>query len=122
MRWVRDNIRRGSWLALVALAINFALSFGHIHVSAPRDRESALIIAGLGLPDQGKSPDNSGHHADYLCPICIAASTIASGLASAPPTIPLQLNEFVIDRPVQAVRVAVASPRAFFQSRGPPIS
>jgi hypothetical protein len=31
MRWFRDNIRQGSWAALIALAINLALSFGHVH-------------------------------------------------------------------------------------------
>jgi hypothetical protein len=31
MRWFRDKIRQGTWLALIALAINLGLSFGHVH-------------------------------------------------------------------------------------------
>ena len=31
MKWFRSNIKHGSRLALFALAIQFALSFGHFH-------------------------------------------------------------------------------------------
>jgi hypothetical protein len=32
MKWFRGKIRRGTSLALLALAINLTLSFGHIHL------------------------------------------------------------------------------------------
>jgi hypothetical protein len=122
MRWVRDNVRHGSWLALVALAINFALSFGHIDVPQ-LNSEQSLIVAALGLSSQSKGQGHSDHgKADYLCPICIAVSAIANGLASAPPSVPLQLIATAFDRPVEPVRLLVALPRAPFQSRGPPMS
>jgi hypothetical protein len=121
MRWFRDKVRHGAWLALLALAVNFALSFGHIH-AAGRHNSEGLIVAALGLSDHGKAQGRSDHEADYLCPICIATSAIGNALASAPPAIPLQLAVTVIDRPVEAVRLVLALPRAPFQSRGPPIS
>ena len=34
MKWFRSNIKRGSRLALFALAIQFVLSFGHFHAVA----------------------------------------------------------------------------------------
>src|SRR5260370_28035600 len=34
MKWFRSNIRRGSRLALFALAVQFLLSFGHFHASS----------------------------------------------------------------------------------------
>ena len=34
MKWFRSNIRRGSRLALFALAFQFLLSFGHFHSSS----------------------------------------------------------------------------------------
>ncbi len=121
MRWVRDHIRHGSWLALVALAINLALSFGHTHAAGHRNPGSGPIIAALGLPGHD-NPQDRFNHADYLCPVCIAASTIANSVAPTPPAIPLQLSEVAVDRQVESVRLAVALPRAPFQSRGPPIS
>lgn len=122
MRWFRDNMRHGSWLALVAIAVNLVLSFGHVHV-AGRASDRNLIVAALGASDHAKAPGHSDDpQADYLCPICIASSAIANALASAPPAIPLQLNATVVDRPTAPVRLAVSFPRAAFQSRGPPIS
>jgi hypothetical protein len=122
MRWFRDNVRHGSWLALVAIAINLALSFGHVHI-AGQASEGGLIAAMFGASDHGKAPGHTdGPLGDDLCPICIASSAIATAIASAPPAIPLQLNATVVDRPVALVRLAVALPRAPFQSRGPPVS
>jgi hypothetical protein len=122
MRWFGDNVRHGSWLALVALAINFALSFGHVHV-AGHASERGAIVAALGLSGQSKVPGHTDDgQADYLCPICIASSAIANGLASAPPVLPLQLEATTLDRTIEPVRFVVALPRAPFQSRGPPVS
>ncbi len=122
MRLIRNNVRHGSWLALIALAINLALSFGHIHVVPGRSSPGVLASA-LGVTDSDgtKGHSNNGQP-DYLCPICVATSAIANALASAPPVIPLQLTATVIDRAIEPVRFAVALPRAAFQSRGPPIS
>jgi hypothetical protein len=122
MRWFRDNIRHGSWLALVAIAINLALSFGHVHV-AGQVSDRGVIAAVLGATDHGKAPGHSDDpQADYLCPICIASSAIANAMAASPPAIALQLTATVVDRTIPPVRIAVALPRAPFQSRGPPVS
>jgi hypothetical protein len=121
MRWFRDTLRQGSWLALIALAINLGLSFGHIHaiegqVSGPG---VATMATSIVAPDQGH-PD--GGHADYLCPICMAATAMASALASVPPALPLQFADVTIDRVIAPVFARVEPPPAAFQSRGPPIS
>src|SRR5258705_5472246 len=60
MKWFRSNIRRGSRLALFALAIQFLLSFGHFHGSgaqgAPADaHRSALHDAAKGTATQALS-------------------------------------------------------------------
>ena len=36
MKWLRAKIRQGTSLALLALAINLVLSFGHIHLEGFR--------------------------------------------------------------------------------------
>jgi hypothetical protein len=122
MRWFRDNVRHGSWLALVAIAINLALSFGHVHV-AGQVSDRGLIAAVLGVSDHGKAPGHSDDpQTDVLCPICIASNAIANAMAASPPVILLQLDATVVDRPITPVRLAVSQPRAPFQSRGPPVS
>ena len=47
MKWFRRHIKTGSRLALFALAIQFALSFGHFHVDAAR----AAPAMQIGLTD-----------------------------------------------------------------------
>jgi hypothetical protein len=121
MRWFRDNIRHSSWLALIALAVNIALSFGHIHAIAGQNAPRGRIVAALAASHQGPAQGHSGD-ADYLCPICIAAGAMANALASTPPAIPLQLAETAVDRGSEPVRIVVERPPAAFQSRAPPLS
>ena len=125
MRWFRDTIRQGSWLALIALAINLGLSFGHVHAIGGKASGGgiAAIAASIASSEGGQ---NQGHpndgHADYLCPICMAAAAMASALASTPPVLPLEFDNISVDRPIVTVLALVEPPRAAFQSRGPPIS
>ena len=124
MRWFRDHIKQGSWLALVALVINFGLVFGHVHgVGGAVASDGATLVAAVTSPagqaNQGQPADT---HADYLCPICIAAITLGSALAPAPPALPIEFAEARIDRMIVPDLSGVPSPRAAFQSRGPPIS
>ena len=125
MRWFRDTIRQGTWLALIALAINLGLSFGHFHAIDGKvsGRGIAARRRPLPSPDDGQkqgTPDDS--HADYLCPICMAATAMANALASTPPALPLEFATVSIDRTIEPVLLLVELPRAAFQPRGPPIS
>ena len=125
MRWFRDTRRQGSWLALIALAINLGLSFGHIHTidGNVSGRGIAATAASIAAPDDGQKQRHSDHdHADYLCPICIAATAMANALASTSPALPLEFNNVTIDRPIETVLARVEPPPAAFQPRGPPIS
>lgn len=125
MRWFRKHIGHGSWLALLALAINFTLAFGHVHVpnGTGSERQFTLIAAGAATDGgQGQNHPADHHHADYLCPICMAAAAIATALAPTPPALPIELAEARIDHPIDQFVSAPKPPCAAFQSRGPPIS
>ena len=124
MGWFRDNIRQGSWMALIALAINFALAFGHVHaIGGPGSGSSQVALAAPSTPDDG---DRKGNHpadgVDYLCPICIATAAMGNALATTPPALPVTFAEVSIDRGIEH-EYAIPQPQcAAFQSRGPPIS
>jgi hypothetical protein len=125
MRWFRDKLRQSAWLALIALAMNVGLSFGHFHAidGKASGRGIAAVAASIASPDDGQKPTNhDDSHADYLCPICMAATAMANSLASAPPALPLEFSDVTIDRTIEAALVLVEPPRAAFQSRAPPIS
>jgi hypothetical protein len=123
MRWFRKHIGQGSWLALVALAINFTLAFGHVQGMDGRQSERPLVLT-LALGDGGQSQNlPAGHHDEDLCPICMAVAIMGNALASTPAAaLPVELAEVRIDRSVDQLRSVPQSPRAGFQSRAPPIS
>ena len=57
VKWFRNNIRTGSRLALFALAIQFALSFGHFHASAAPAIATGLTQADLAYIGTAAAPD-----------------------------------------------------------------
>jgi hypothetical protein len=125
MRWFRDTLRQGSWLALIALAINLGLSFGHFHAidGKASGRGIASVAASIASLDDGQKQGNPHDgHADYLCPICMAATAMANAVGSTPPALPLELDTLTIDRTIVSALVLAEPPRAAFQPRGPPIS
>jgi hypothetical protein len=119
MRLFRDNIGLGSWLALIALALNLALSFGHVHAIGGQHR---ALIATAASPDGGPT----GHHNDGLtddrCPICMAASAIGTALASAPPELAKLFAVASLDRTIEPILAVIEQQRAAFRSRAPPMS
>jgi Protein of unknown function (DUF2946) len=124
MRWFRDHVRLGSWLALVAIAINFGMAFGHVHAvdGTGYQRELAALVAATtsGGSDQGRNHPTD--RADYLCPICAAAAAMGSAVAPTPPALPVEFADVTIDHAIEHVVAAPRAPPAAFQSRGPPIS
>jgi hypothetical protein len=139
MKWFRSNIRRGSRLALFALAIQFLLSFGHFHGSgaqaAPADvhrqalRDSAKEtatralsvdtsrVAGLETPS-GQAPD--GRLADD-CAICaVLALADATVIAPSPCLAGPQAGAFSC-LITGAASADLHSAGAGFQPRAPPI-
>jgi hypothetical protein len=124
MRWFRDHVRQGSWLALLALAINFALAFGHVHaIGGPGSGRSQLVLAAPSTPDDGdRTPNHPADGPDYLCPICIASAAMGNALDATPPALPVTFADVSIDRAIEHQHAIPQPPRAAFQSRGPPIS
>lgn len=124
MQWVRTNRRFGAWCALVAIALQIVLSFGHAHrvegfrfgglfQAAAQDQTQAAVEKS----DPASKP--VGPAVEY-CAICVAVNM---GASAVPPEAP------VWDLPVIAGGVRFA-PRAeaaawtlahlLFQARAPP--
>ena len=80
MKWFRSNIKNGSRLALFALALQFALSFGHFHaIAAPALAIQAVAAhsdstSGLTAADQSARQPASNNEPDHqpgdACAIC----------------------------------------------------
>ena len=148
MKWFRSNIRLGSRLALLALAIQFLLSFGHFHgggalaASASLDAKRSglhhrvgLAVAQLGPSERashGKVPDPArprtssgdvpfGHPCDD-CAIC-AVMALANAMVDAAPPLLLSPHAAAFSYGTIAAGVAEPNPaRVVFQPRAPPVA
>jgi hypothetical protein len=104
-------------LALLALALQLAVSFGHIHahdltVTTPR-------VANVHAEEGRNSAPDGGHH-DRFCDICATLHALAGGQVAAPPSLPLPLAFGCIEETIYARGIVVDPRRAQFQSRAPP--
>jgi len=138
VKWFRRHVKLGSRLALFALAIQFALSFGHFHPTAAQAApaiQTGLTQADLanaaGLaPDvssaaaqkhQPSYPDGDQHPAD-ACAICAVISLAHNVLFSAPPVLLLPQAVELLYLTTDAEFVHLNSAHLAFQSRAPPRS
>lgn len=139
MKWFRLNIRHGTRLALLALSIQFVLSFGHFHAIEPAQATtnssshgpniSAKIAAAIASAhvatasgDQHRSDRDSDHAAD-LCAICAVVAMVNTA-TPAPALPPLQLPDAVgqLNWLTANYVVPVEIGRLHFQPRAPPIT
>jgi hypothetical protein len=127
MGWFRAYRKFGGRLALFALALQFYLSFAHIH---PEDIYGpvgvSLAAAESVVLPQAQSlrsipPDRPWYSGDALCPIC---ETIYFLATSFNPQAPQVSWPSFVSRPVEQLAVVaalfIAPQRAPFQSRAPP--
>jgi hypothetical protein len=119
MAWWRSRRRGGAGLALLALAVQIVLSFGHLHLqdlqpglaaatayAEPFDRAPAHR-QGPGVPDNG-------------CPICIAMHLTASGVVSVPPAVVVPSEYNRIAHQTSAMRRFSPARYVLFRTRAPP--
>jgi hypothetical protein len=123
MRWVRTNRRRGSWLALAAIALQLVLSFGHIHLPVLASSSAVTSVTASETPS---SEQNPAHHpaneAEDFCAIC---ATIHLASSSFLPEAPLLLVPFAsqtIEHFGNFTFAFISPQRAAFQSRAPPLA
>src|SRR5436305_6899080 len=90
MKWLRSNIKHGSRLALFALAVQFALSFGHFHAAVA---QAATAIQQTS--EQAPSNQDSDQQPADGCAICAVMALAKAALFATPPLLLLpQAAEF----------------------------
>jgi hypothetical protein len=117
MKWVRSKIKGSSRLALLALVVQFAVSFGHFHPVVAR--------AVQDLAQSAKHQPLGGHESDQqtgdACDICALIALAGTGLFATPPLLSLpQATEFSRLTP-DAGFAHRGSARVAFQPRAPPV-
>jgi Protein of unknown function (DUF2946) len=122
MFWFRTRSKLGSYIALLALAFQLVVAFGHVHLEGLGAHSSATIEASDNTAPAPADHDGPGR-ADPYCTIC-ALIHLAGAVAppEPPPSIPLPVV-FGRWRPDAVVKFGwTASPPAFFPARAPPLA
>ena len=123
MKWFRSNIKQVSRLALLALAIQFALSFGHFHGVAHAAPAMQSAIAQAAAPQQAPASDqDSDRHANDACAICAFIAMANATLFATPPLLRLPEAVEFLYRTTDAEFIHLNSLCVAFQPRAPPIS
>ncbi len=122
MRRLRYGGKFASWLALVALAIQFAVSFGHVHLDGVRRIDAAAAIAARPTHTAQSLPSPPPGDKDEYCAICASIYLAAGSFVPPPPLLPVPLASITIAHFDRAAFVLVAPQRLAFQSRAPPLA
>ena len=136
MNWFRKHVKTGSRLALFALAIQFALSFGHFHGEVARaapalqtgladaDRAIAATLAAQEAPSEA-AQQPAGHDTDQKasdCAICAVLSLANNFLFATPPLLELPQAVELLHLTTGAEFTHLGSLHPAFRSRAPPVS
>lgn len=138
MKWFRQHVKHGSRLALFALVVQFALSFGHFHATvaqaapamqtAPTQADLAYVeslatdsASEAAQQQSPANPDTDQQPAD-TCAICAVIALANTVLFATPPVLllPQAVELPYLTTDARLVHLNPAHPA--FQSRAPPNS
>src|SRR5258708_16812440 len=147
MKWFRSNVRRGSRLALFALAIQVLLSFGHFHGSSAQAAPALMDANHPGLHDtvtcaathldawagalhedafRAVGQKTSDHESDGRptddCAICAVMALANTLVVATPSYLPGPQPASSLNLMTDSEFIALNSARVAFHSRAPPIS
>ena len=113
MNWLRSKIQSWTWLALFALTLQMAVSFGHMHrdeLGLPPAIKAGQALALTDATGSPAGPADEDHHPapDHYCPICASIALIGTGAPALAPVLIVP----IIGRPLFPVRKAGGSATA----------
>jgi hypothetical protein len=122
MGWLRSRVRLWAWLALIALAMNLGLAFGHHHFDELATGHLAAAAdhpASAGHPHDHSDGDHHGSPAAHPCFACVVVT--AAVLTADPPTLPAP--SWTKDVGLTTAFFGLRdSKRTSFEARAPPLS
>jgi hypothetical protein len=121
MGFIFRHKRHGAVLALIALALQIVLAFGHVHLRGLGAIPHPVVAgqASLAHSPQQTPAQNPGDDDDY-CAICASIFLASSAFAPAPPQLLVPVNFQRIEHCFNAAQPLAQSPRLAFRSRAPP--
>jgi hypothetical protein len=124
MGWVWLHRRHGALLALIALALQIVVAFGHVHLHGLAQYSHATSAAQRAVLADTKSnvPAQIPADNDDYCAICASIFLASSAFAPAPPQLLIPTNFQRVGHCFNAARSLAESLRLAFRSRAPPLA
>lgn len=134
MKWFRSNIRHGARLALFAMLVQFALTFGHSHwfaQAAPLAQSSlqqtdgskgVAAIDHAAVQKQSPASPDREHQGEDNCAICTIIAMAGTVVSATPPVLLLPQAIELLRRSTDAEFIHLKSAGTAFQPRAPPAS
>jgi hypothetical protein len=121
MGWFRGRSRLGVWVALVAIALQLALSFGHVHSEAFSHASEIAVLTANG-PHNGQPDGPTAPHEHEYCSIYAVLSLLAGAQTADAPAIPVPAATAAVILVAEPETVRAIRGRTAFQSRAPPLA
>jgi hypothetical protein len=121
MRWFRGHSRLGGWVALVAIALQLVLAFGHVHTGALGHNPEIAVQTADG--SHGGRPHHPGAPGDQdFCAICAVLGLLSGAQGATAPALPVPAITAAVALIVEPETVHAAALRPAFRSRAPPLA
>jgi hypothetical protein len=123
MGWINRYRRHGAVLALIALALQIAVSFSHVHLHGLSGHSHAPIAKQARLAHSlPQTPAQTPTDDDAYCAICASIFLASSAFAPAPPQLLVPVNFERVELCFNTATPIADSPRLAFRSRAPPVA
>jgi hypothetical protein len=122
MRWVRSNLKFGSWCALFALTFQLLVVFNHVHCNQNLCWPTSPAIEGISVAGESATTD-SKRAAPAVGEYCLLCAVIHLAGTVLPATAPAEPIAVVLEksRPwADLADISAAAPHRIFQARAPP--
>jgi hypothetical protein len=120
--WVCRHRRHGAALALIALALQIVVAFGHVHLHALAQSPHTISAQRVAFADtKSHAPVQIPADNDDYCAICASIFLASSAFAPAPPQLLVPANFQRVEQCFNVARPLTHSPRLAFRSRAPPV-
>ena len=123
MKWFRSNVRHGARLALFAMLVQLALTFGHSHWFAQAaPLAQASLQQSAAVEKQSPAGPDREQPGEDNCAICALVTMAGTVVFATPPLLLLPQAIDLLYRTTDAEFLHLKSAATAFQPRAPPAS
>jgi hypothetical protein len=120
MGWIGRYKRHGIVLALLAMAMQMVVAFGHVHLRGLAQHATATVAQRTVAHVNSQTPlQVPGDHDDY-CAVCASIFLAATAFTPAPPLLPLPAAFARVEHHFNLASPVIEPLRLAFRSRAPP--